>query len=201
MSMAPKSDTRPGGVTALSLFFFFGAAMSFIAFVSLLFPASFLEPMWLLNPQAREGFASIGVWAIVLMCVVSVACASAAVGLWRGARWGYWLALVLLAINLLGDIINVVLRTEPRAAVGIPIVIVILVYLMSRKVRRFYRRPPASILRPPDRQGRDNLTIVSAREQEGDLMSGRAWRDNERRCPIVSSSRNITGDAPHIKIR
>lgn len=60
--------------------------MSFIAFVSLLFPGSLLEPMWRLNPRAREGFAGIGVWAIVLMCDVSVARASAATGLWRGAR-------------------------------------------------------------------------------------------------------------------
>jgi hypothetical protein len=138
MSMATKSETRPVGVTALSFFFLFGAAMSFIAFLSLLFPGSFLEPMWRLNPRAREGFAGIGVWAIVLMCVVSVACASAAAGLWRGARWGYLLALVLLAINLLGDIMNVVLGTERRAAVGIPIVIAVLAFLLSKRMRRFF---------------------------------------------------------------
>jgi uncharacterized membrane protein (DUF2068 family) len=115
--------------------------MSFISFVSLLFPGSFLEPLWRLNPRAHEGFTRIGAWAIVLMCAVSVACASAAVGLWRGNRWGYWLAFILLAINLLGDIINVLLGTEPRAAVGIPIVIAILVFLTSRRVRDFFRRP------------------------------------------------------------
>ena len=136
-----KSETRPVGITALSIFFWFGALMSFIAFVSLLFPRSFLEPMWRLNPRAREGFNSMGMWAVVLMFAVSVACASAAIGLWRGARWGYSLALIILAINLVGDVANVITGTEPRAAVGIPVVIAIFAFLLSRRVRRFFANP------------------------------------------------------------
>jgi hypothetical protein len=140
MGTVTDSETRPIGVTALSIFFLFGAAASFLSFVSLLFPGSFLEPMWQLNPRARENFTSMGMWAIVLMSAVCVACVSAAVGLWRGTRWGYWLAVALLAINLLGDIANVVLGTEPKAAIGIPIVLAILAFLMSRRVRRFFLR-------------------------------------------------------------
>lgn len=136
--------TRPIGITALGIFFLFGAVASFVSSVSLLFPGSFLEPMWRLNPRAREGFAGIGVWAVVLMCAVCVSCASASAGLWRGARWGYWLALILLTANLLGDIANVITGAEPRAAVGIPIVLAILAYLRSRRVRSFFARPTAA---------------------------------------------------------
>ena len=136
--MLTKSETRPIGITALSMFFLFGAAASFVSSISLFFPGSFLERMWRLNPRARAGFADMGVWAIVLMCAVCVACASAAVGLWRGKRWGYWLAVALLAINLLGDIVNVLLGTEPRAVFGIPIVVAIFAFLMSGQVRRFF---------------------------------------------------------------
>lgn len=50
--------------------------MSFISAVSLLFPGSFLEPMWRLNPRAHEAFAGMGVWAVVLMCAVCASCAS-----------------------------------------------------------------------------------------------------------------------------
>ncbi len=135
-----KSEPRPIGIIALSVFFLFGATVSCISSVSLLFPGSFLEPMWRLNPRARESFTSMGVWAIVLMCAICVACASAAAGLWRGTRWGYWLAVVLLAINLLGDIANVLLGTEPRAVVGVPIVLAILAFLMSERVKRFYSK-------------------------------------------------------------
>ncbi len=129
----------PVGITALSIFFFFGAAVSFTASVSLLFPGSLLEPMWRLNPRAREAFAGMGAWSVVLMCAVCAACASAAVGLWRGAHWGYWLAVVLLTINLIGDIANVLLGTEPRAAVGIPIVVALLALLRRGRVRDFFK--------------------------------------------------------------
>lgn len=138
MGIKTKSKTRPIGITALSIFFLFGAVMSFIASASLLFPGSFLEPAWRFNPRAREEFTSIGVWAVVLMCAVCMACALASVGLWQGARWGYLLAVALLLINLLGDISNVVTGTELRAVIGIPVVLAIIAFLMSRRARIFF---------------------------------------------------------------
>ena len=144
MSVTTESETRPAGVTALSVFFLFGTAMSFISAVSLLFPGSFLEPMWRLNPRAHAAFAGTGALAVVLMCAVCASCAFASAGLWRGARWGYRLAFTLLVINLLGDIANVLTGTEPRALVGVPVVTVILFYLLSRRVRRFFGRPAAA---------------------------------------------------------
>ena len=84
-----KAEARPIGITALSLFFLLGAGASFVSFTSLLFPGSFLEPIWRLNPRARAGLGGMGLWAVILMGAVCVACAFAAVGLWRGARWGY----------------------------------------------------------------------------------------------------------------
>ena len=143
MSKSIESITRPRGITALSVFLFFGACVSFISAVSLLFPGSLLEPMWRLNPRAHEAFAGIGAWAVVLMCAVSVACAAASLGLWRGARWGYRSAFTLFAINLLGDIVNVLTGTEPRALAGVPIVVAILLYLRSKRVRRFFGRRAA----------------------------------------------------------
>src|SRR5258707_4745483 len=124
--MTTASEARPVGITALSIFFWAGAFISFIAAISLLTPASFLEPLWRLNPRAREGFAEIGAWAILLMGAVAVACAMAAAGLWRGSRCGYWLSLILLSVNLICDIAHVFLGTEPKATVGISLFIAIM---------------------------------------------------------------------------
>lgn len=107
--------------------------------MTLLFPGSVLEPMWRLNPRAREAFGGMGIWAVVLLLTVSLACALASRGLWRGRRWGYWLAVGILVVNLIGDVTNVILGTEPRAVVGVPIVAVILWFLASQKVRSFFR--------------------------------------------------------------
>jgi uncharacterized membrane protein (DUF2068 family) len=136
--MRTSSANRPAGIVALTLLFLFGTVASFVSLVALAVPGSFLEPIWKLNPRAHAGFATMHRWAIVLMCVVCVACALTAVGLWRGARWGYWLAIVMLAVNLLGDIANVLVGTERKALIGIPIVIIILIFLVSKRVRDFF---------------------------------------------------------------
>jgi hypothetical protein len=136
--MSTKSATRPTGIVALTLLFLVGTVASFVSLVALVFPGSFLEPVWKLNPRSHEGFAEMGWWAIVLMCVVCLACAWTAVGLWQGARWGYWLAVIMLIANLVGDVVNVLLGIEPKALIGIPIVVVILIFLASRRVRDYF---------------------------------------------------------------
>src|SRR6478735_5982605 len=84
---------RPLGVTLLSLFSIVAMVIAFTSAVSLLSSGGVLEPMWQINPRARVAFASLGVWAIVLLFTLSLVCATAAIGLWRGTRWGYLLAL------------------------------------------------------------------------------------------------------------
>lgn len=129
---------RPRGITALSVFFAAGCLIALIAAVSLLVPGSFLEPMWRLNPRARTAFSTVGIWAPVLLVTVSLACGAAALGLWRGRRWGHRVAAGLLIVNLIGDVANVALGTEPRAIVGIPIVALLLAYLFRPGVRRYF---------------------------------------------------------------
>ena len=106
--------------------------------MSLLFPGSFLEPMWRLNPRAHEAFQGMN-GAVLLLGVVCVACASAAIGLWRGRRWGYLVALSLLIFNLIGDTANFLLGIEPRAIIGLPIVALLLFYLSRKSVRNFFQ--------------------------------------------------------------
>ncbi|HEX9800612.1 MAG TPA: hypothetical protein VGC00_10645 [Thermoanaerobaculia bacterium] len=123
------------GLAALALFFLVGGIASLAAGLSLLVPGSFLEPMWRLNPRGREGLAALGGWGVTLMLTVSAACGAAGAGLWRERRWGYRVAVGLLVAHLVGDIVTVALGIEPRAAIGIPIVAVLLAYLGSRGVR------------------------------------------------------------------
>ncbi len=75
--------------------------------------------------------------------LVSAACALSAIGLWRGKRWGHRFALGILAINLTGDVINVILATEPRAAVGIPFAAALLAFLLLNKNVRAFFEPGA----------------------------------------------------------
>jgi hypothetical protein len=132
------TSSRPWTVTALSVFFAFGATISALSFIALAFPSGFLEPMWRLNPRAREQFASMGGWALLLMAVVSLLCALTARGLWRGSRLGFVLGVTMLLVSLLGDLANAALGLEPRAWVGVPIAALLLVVLVTGRARDFF---------------------------------------------------------------
>jgi hypothetical protein len=129
---------RPRSVAALSVFFAFGVMMSSLSFIALLFPGGFLEPIWSINPRAREQFAVMGGWALVLMALVSAACALTSYGLWNGRRFGLILGRVMLAFSLVGDIANAVFGSEPRAWVGVPIAAALLVLLATDSVKAFF---------------------------------------------------------------
>lgn len=128
-----NTPSRSPGIAALSLFFVFGTIMSALAAMMLLFPGSLLEPLWRLNPRAREGFAALGLWAVLLMALVCVACTTAAIGLRRRKRWGYRTALAILSINLTGDVANVVIAHDWRTLIGLPIGGAMIAYLVTKR--------------------------------------------------------------------
>jgi len=135
-----RSARRPYAVTGLSLFFAFGAGISALSLVALLWPGGVLEPIWQLNPRAREHFTNMGSWALLLMGVVSLLCALTAIGLWSGRRYGFILGLAMLAVSLIGDLTNAVLGVEPRAWVGVPIAALLIAALSSRGSRAYFAK-------------------------------------------------------------
>ncbi len=137
----------PWGLKALSGFFVFGATMSGLTCVLLLFPGTGLDPVWRLNPEARVAFVSMGLWAVLLMAAVCAACALSARGLWVLAPWGRRLALGILAVNLAGDLGNAFLRGDLRTLIGLPIGGALIGYLLSPRVRKLF--PASARLRRP----------------------------------------------------
>lgn len=82
--VATAGERRPVGLVALVLFFGAGMCMAGLSAVSLSMPGSWLEPMWRLNPEARDGFRTLGDrWSVLLMVAVSASCGGAAIGLWQ----------------------------------------------------------------------------------------------------------------------
>ena len=126
---------RPRGISALSIFFLAGSLISITASASLLFHGNFIETIWRANPRAYKHLVDLGPWSVALLFVVSVGCGLAAIGLWRRAAWGHKIAVSLIAVNLIGDVANTVMGTEPRAIFGVPIALAILIYLLRKKVR------------------------------------------------------------------
>lgn len=133
------------GLRALVVFFFFGAAMCLLTIAGLLFPGGFLEPMWRLNPDAQAAFRSLDRWSILLMLIVGAACASTAIGLAKRAGWGRRLAIAVLAVNLLGDTLNAIVRHDPRTLIGLPIGGALIFYLTSKRVRGLFDGHPGKL--------------------------------------------------------
>ena len=134
---------RSVGLTLLSLLFVIGSFMALLALLGLLVPGGALEPIWRLNRYAQVALMELRWWGIGLMLVVATVCALAAVGVWIRAPWGHRLALTILAVNLLGDVSNAVLRGDLRTLIGIPIGGAIIWYLVNPRTRaQFVRVPP-----------------------------------------------------------
>ena len=139
------SSNEPGiGIKAIGVFFLLASGIALTSGLSLCFPGGVLEWIWQINPRAHLSFAHLGTWSIALLAILSFVCLGTGIGLWRDRRWGYWSAVIIFGINLLGDLLNFLLGSEPRAIYGIPIVATLLAYLFSRKVRLHFRTEKTS---------------------------------------------------------
>lgn len=137
-----KSLHRPFGVSLLAGLFAFGVLASATATVSLLWPGGWLEAIWRVNPRGHAAFQQLGALAYVLLVPLCIACSLAALGFVRARRWGYWLGLLLLGGNLIGNLLNGISGAEPRAWVGVPIVSLAVWYLFRPHVRAYFGFAP-----------------------------------------------------------
>ncbi len=112
-------DRRPAGIKALSILFVFGAFISGMSAILLLFPGTVVEGTSRAGAQTHEGFSATGSWTLPLMTLVCLACIAAAAGLWRLAPWGLWTAVFILGANLVGDIISMFSSRDWRTLAGV----------------------------------------------------------------------------------
>jgi apolipoprotein N-acyltransferase len=135
-------SAMPIGMKLLAIFFAFGACMCALTIGLLLFPGGALDSFWRLNPEAHAVFERIGGLSFLVIAIVGVACALAAIGLARNAKWGRWLGILILAANLVGDLTNAFVRHDLRTLIGVPIAGAMIFYLaklepqMTKKGRR-----------------------------------------------------------------
>jgi hypothetical protein len=113
----------------LASFFAFGVSICALTIALLLFPGTVLDELWRLNPDAHAVFQAIGGWSIAIMLLVGTACLIAVIGLWRGTLWGTRVAILILVVNMIGDLSDALLDFDFRALIGLPIAAATIVYL------------------------------------------------------------------------
>lgn len=141
---AAVPGNSPRGMTAIGAFFFFGALMASFAGATLLWPGTVLDRMWALNPTAHEQLAFLGRPVGGFFLALSAALAAAGVGWFRRRFWGWALAVGIIAVQVLGDLVNVLFGQFVRGGVGVAIAGALLFYILRRPIREAFVRAPRS---------------------------------------------------------
>jgi hypothetical protein len=119
----------------MGVFLFFGAAMACLAGSTLLWPGTPLDRMWELNSTAYRELAGFGYWIGIPFLLLGIALFAAGVGWFRRRRWGWGLAVGIMAIQAAGDVVNVVRGEWVRGLLGAGVATAILIWLVRPSVR------------------------------------------------------------------
>jgi len=130
-SVAP---TTPG-FTAVGIFFFFGAIMASLAATTLLWRGTALDRLWALNPIAYKQLAPWGSMVGVFFLLLGAALTAAGIGWFRRRVWGWRLAVVIIATQVLGDVVNCVRGDFLRGGTGVIIAGALLMFLLQPKIK------------------------------------------------------------------
>jgi hypothetical protein len=130
-------------VVIVAVFLLAASVFAVVVLASLLVPGTALDGLWAMKPGSRTTFTGMGAGGGALLVGLAVVLVPTAVGLLRRRRWARWVAIVLLAANVVPDLV----RAFGEPAIFVPIVPVaaILVYLALPVVGRTFRNRPADL--------------------------------------------------------
>jgi hypothetical protein len=130
-------------VVVVGIFLLVAAIFALTVLATLLIPGTPLDGLWAMKAGSREQFVAMGAAGFALLIGLAVVLVPTGIGLLRRWRWARWVAILLLAANVVPDL---VMGFEGNPAIFVPIVPVaaILVYLALPVVgRTFAPRPRA----------------------------------------------------------
>lgn len=122
-------------MTAIGVVLFFGAVMASLAGTTLIWPGTLLDRIWVLNASAYRQLAPFGKMVGVPFLVLGTALTAAGVGWFERGLWGWRLTVVIIATQLLGDLVSIFMGHFVRGAVGVTIACALLLYVLQPVVR------------------------------------------------------------------
>jgi hypothetical protein len=129
----------PRGITGVGIFLLFGTAMAFLAGTTLVWPGTALDRAWALNPRAHRELAPLGRMIGIPFLLLGAILLAAALGWFRRAVWGWRLAVALIAAQVIGSIVNLLLGHIAEGATGFVIATALLAYLLLPHVKIVFR--------------------------------------------------------------
>src|SRR5262249_11094502 len=102
-------------------------------------PGTILDQLWRLNPEGHVELSSLGRIIAVPFLFLAVALLFAGIGWFMRRKWGWILGTVLIAINLAGDLFNLIFRQELlKGSIGVAVAGLLLLYLTRPSVRAYF---------------------------------------------------------------
>lgn len=127
--------SEPRGMTAIGVFFLFGAVMACLAGITLAKPGTFLDRLWKLNPRAYHDLAPSGKTVGPLFLILAVALVFAGVGWLKRRRWAWHLGVAIIGAEVVGNFVSVFVGRVIQGVIGITIAGGLLLYVTRGCVR------------------------------------------------------------------
>ena len=124
----------------MGVFLFFGVVMATVAGVTLVWRGTFLDHLWVLNPSAHNQLSLLGAAAGVAFLLLGLILAVAGVGWFRRRFWGWAFAAAIIAMQVLGSIVNAARGDFLKGSVGFLLSGALLYFLLRPKVRAAFAR-------------------------------------------------------------
>lgn len=122
-------------MTAIAVFLLFGAVMACLAGTTLIWRGTLLDRIWTLNAPAYKQLSALGKTIGIPFLVLSVALVAAGAGWLRRRLWGWRLAALIIAMQVLSDLVSIFMGHFVRGATGVTIAVALLFYFLRPEVR------------------------------------------------------------------
>jgi hypothetical protein len=123
-------------IQAFGIFHLFGSVIALLASVTLLFPGTPIDNMWVVNPSAHKELLPFAKMAAMGFLLLSPLLALAGYGLFHFKRWGWSIAILLIGTNVIGEVSNLWRGELLKGIIGVGIALTILLYLLSSPVKK-----------------------------------------------------------------
>lgn len=130
----------PRGFRAVGIFLFFGTTMAALAGTTLVWRGTVLDRIWALNPLAYKQLAPLGRTIGIPFLLLSAALAAAGAGWLRRRSWGWFLAVVIIATQVVGNLVSAVMGDFLRGGVGLILASALLYFLLRPQVRGVFAK-------------------------------------------------------------
>ena len=137
-SAGPRLKRFPRGMTAMGIFLLFGATMASLAGTTLVWRGTLLDRMWTLNPRAYKELAPFGKALGIPFLLLGSTLAVASIGWFKNRLWGWWLAVAIIATQVLGNLVNLWMAHYFEGGIGVAIAGTLLLYLFRADVKNVF---------------------------------------------------------------